>query len=39
MPTTLFLRADGTLASMHLCEISKEALDAKIDRITASRRD
>lgn len=37
MPTTLLLRADGTLASLHMGEISKEPLDAKIDRIAASR--
>jgi thiol-disulfide isomerase/thioredoxin len=37
MPTTLFLRADGTLASIHMGEISPELLSAKIDRITASR--
>jgi thiol-disulfide isomerase/thioredoxin len=37
MPTTLFLRADGTLASIHMGEISPELLSAKIDRITAPR--
>ena len=37
MPTTLFLRADGTLASIHMGEISPELLSDKIDRITASR--
>lgn len=32
LPTTLFLRADGTLASMHMGEISREALNANIDK-------
>lgn len=40
MPTTLFLRADGTLASIHMGEISPEILDTTIDRIAAgSSRD
>lgn len=33
LPITLFLRSDGTLASMHVGEISREALNAKIGRI------
>lgn len=33
MPVTLFLRADGTLASLHLGEISRETLNAKIEKI------
>jgi thiol-disulfide isomerase/thioredoxin len=33
LPITLFLRTDGTLASMHLGEISREALNENIDRI------
>ncbi len=33
LPITLFLRSDGTLASIHVGEISREALNAKIDRI------
>ena len=33
LPVTLFLRPDGTLASMHMGEISREALDAAIDRL------
>lgn len=33
MPTTLFLRADGTLASMHMGEISREALKANLEKI------
>ncbi len=37
MPTTLFLRADGTLASLHMGEISKEALDTNIGKIAPSR--
>lgn len=36
LPVTLFLRADGTLASMHMGEISREALNAAIDRLGAS---
>lgn len=36
MPTTLFLRADGTLASIHMGEISKEVLDTTIDRTANS---
>lgn len=35
MPVTLFLRADGTLASMHMGEISREALNANMERISA----
>ncbi len=34
LPITLFLRADGTLASMHMGEISREALNANIEKIT-----
>lgn len=33
MPTTLFLRADGTLATMHMGEISKEVLATNIGKI------
>lgn len=33
VPVTLFLRADGTLASMHTGEISREALQAGIKKI------
>lgn len=36
LPITLFLRANGTLASMHLGEISREALNAKIVKLTGS---
>lgn len=36
LPITLFLRADGTLASMHVGEISREALNTKIDRLARS---
>jgi thiol-disulfide isomerase/thioredoxin len=35
VPVTLFLRADGTVASMHVGEISREALSTKIERIAA----
>ena len=35
LPMTLFLRADGTLATMHIGEISPEALDANI-KLTGS---
>jgi len=37
LPVTLFLRPDGTLASMHVGEISREALGAGIDRIAGPR--
>jgi len=33
MPTTLFLRADGTLAAVHMGEISREVLNANIAKI------
>lgn len=33
---TLFLRADGTLASLHIGEILREALNAKIVKLTGS---
>ncbi|HQS47767.1 MAG: thiol:disulfide interchange protein [Rhizobiales bacterium 24-66-13] len=36
LPITLFLRADGTLASMHMGEISREALNAAIERLGGS---
>ena len=36
LPITLFLRADGTLASMHMGEISREALNAASDRLGGS---
>jgi thiol-disulfide isomerase/thioredoxin len=35
LPVTLFLRADGSLASMHIGEISREALQSNIAGITA----
>lgn len=34
LPTTLFLRADGTLAAIHMGEISPETLDANIGKLT-----
>jgi len=37
LPVTLFLRPDGTLASLHVGEISREALEAGIDRIATVR--
>lgn len=37
LPVTLFLRADGTLASMHVGEISREALTSDIDRLAGPR--
>lgn len=37
LPVTLFLRADGALASMHVGEISREALSAGIDRLAGAR--
>lgn len=36
LPITLFLRADGTLAAMHVGEISREALNAAIEKLTGS---
>lgn len=36
LPITLFLRANGTLASMHMGEISREALNANIDKLVGS---
>lgn len=33
LPITLFLRADGTLAAMHMGEISREALNANIAKL------
>ncbi|WP_054312390.1 TlpA disulfide reductase family protein [Mesorhizobium sp. 1M-11] len=36
LPITLFLRADGTLASMHMGEISREALNTAIDKLSGS---
>ena len=33
LPVTLFLRADGTLAAMHIGEISREALNANIEKL------
>ena len=33
LPTTLFLRADGTLAAIHTGEISPEALDANVRKL------
>lgn len=33
LPITLFLRADGTLASLHMGEISREALTANIEKL------
>lgn len=35
LPVTLYLRKDGTLASVHTGEVSREALAAGIDRITS----
>jgi len=36
LPSTLFLRADGTLATMHMGEISRETLDANIGKIAGA---
>lgn len=36
LPTTLFLRADGSLASMHMGEISREALNANIEKLAGA---
>lgn len=33
LPITLFLRADGTLAAMHMGEISREILDDNIEKL------
>ncbi len=33
LPTTLFLRADGTLADIHVGEVSPESLDAEISKL------
>jgi thiol-disulfide isomerase/thioredoxin len=38
LPVTLFLRPDGTLASLHTGEISREALAAGIDGIRRETR-
>lgn len=34
LPVTLFLHPDGTLASMHMGEISREVLDAAINKLS-----
>lgn len=34
LPITLFLRADGTLASLHMGEISREAVNTNIDKLS-----
>ena len=36
LPMTLFLKADGTLAAMHMGEISPEALDTNINKLAGA---